>query len=137
MQWMTKRTSKSTCLKRFISLEDLGQSLVQLVALNLVEGEMSDYLAVDNQLVVGAFSSVEIASGVLTTEVNEPEKESDNDMIEVDEEPLLPPVTNREAKEALHVFQRYSSNPTVLQLCDKVDELMAEERMKRLTQRAS
>jgi hypothetical protein len=44
--------------------------------------------------------------------------------------------TNREAKEAVQLLMRYSSNPKVLQLCDLVDDLLADELTKRLKQRS-
>lgn len=53
----------------------------------------------------------------------------------IDEEPLLLPVTSHEAKEAVQVLLRYSSNPKILQLCDTVDDLLAEERLQRLKQK--
>uniref|UniRef100_A0A915EAH2 HTH CENPB-type domain-containing protein n=1 Tax=Ditylenchus dipsaci TaxID=166011 RepID=A0A915EAH2_9BILA len=106
-----------------------------LQALDLVEGNLDDYLAVDDQLATGrTLTLTEIAENVSTAEVVA-EVESDTDVMEVDEEPELPLVTAREANEASRVLQRrYSSNPAMLELCDKMDDLMAKERMKNLKQ---
>ena len=58
--------------------------------------------------------------------------DSETEMTEI--EPELPPVTNLEAKKALQMLQRYSSNLMVLELCDKVDDLLAAECLLRMKQ---
>ena len=54
--------------------------------------------------------------------------------MQIDEE--LPPVTNREASEEFQILQRrYSSNPAMLELLDKMDNLVAKERLKNFKQK--
>lgn len=62
---------------------------------------------------------------------------SDNDVIEIEEEPE-PPVTSKEAAEALKILQRYADSNAfraVQLLCDTVDDVLAEERVKKLKQK--
>uniref|UniRef100_A0A915CY52 Uncharacterized protein n=1 Tax=Ditylenchus dipsaci TaxID=166011 RepID=A0A915CY52_9BILA len=70
----------------------------------------------------------EIAEEVSNVNVEEPEGESETDVMEIEEEPQ--PVTSREAAEALNVLQRYAdvnANPEIQLLCDKVDNVLAKK----------
>lgn len=64
---------------------------------------------------------------------------SDTDVMEIDEEPA-PPVTTREATAGFKVFQRYVeenfNDPAMLQMCNKFDDLLAKERVKKLKQKS-
>lgn len=115
---------------------------------------MDGYLTVDNLLATGGSRSLaEIAGEISTAEVEEPEAErqvfwvvwffvyvapfSETDVMEIEEEPE-PPITSREAAEALKILQRYAdsnANPAVQLLCDKVDDMLAKERIKKLKQK--
>lgn len=63
---------------------------------------------------------------------------SDTDVMEIDEEPE-PPVTSGEGIAAFKLFQRYVeeslNDPSVLQMCDKIDDALAKERVKKFKQR--
>ena len=49
-----------------------------------------------------------------------------------------PPVTSREAAEALRILQRYidqSANAEMQQMCDEFDDMLANERAQKLKQK--
>jgi molybdopterin/thiamine biosynthesis adenylyltransferase len=100
------------------------------------EGELSDYLTVDQKLVTyGALTIGEIVEICSTKEAEEVEDNSNSDTDVVEEE--LPTVSTREASEALKILQRYvdrSGNQTVQKACDTIDDFISEELLKNLKQ---
>lgn len=63
---------------------------------------------------------------------------SETDVMEIDVEPE-PPVTIREATAGLTLLQRFVEEnfkePALLQMCDKLDDALAKERMKKMNQK--
>ena len=133
---------------------ELNQLWAEMQRVDLAEGTLDEYLAVDVQLATGgARTLAEIAVDVSTMEMEEAEVDrhvffvcfliilpfSDTDVMKIDEVAELP-VTSGEATVGFKVFQRYveenSDDPAVLQMCYKFDDFLAKQRLKKLKQKS-
>jgi molybdopterin/thiamine biosynthesis adenylyltransferase len=95
------------------------------------EGELADYLTVDQELVTyGALTIGEIVEICSTKEAEEVEDNINNDTDVVEEE--LPTVSTREAIEALQILQRYvdqTGNVEMQKMNDRYDDLLSKQKL--------
>uniref|UniRef100_A0A915EID3 DDE-1 domain-containing protein n=1 Tax=Ditylenchus dipsaci TaxID=166011 RepID=A0A915EID3_9BILA len=117
--------------------EELNTLWAELQQMNLAEGTLQEYLGVDDQLTTGGSRSLaEIAEEVSNVNVEEPEGE--RQVFALCDRRGTAASHIREAAEALNVLQRYAdanANPEIQLLCDKVDNVLAKERIKMLKQK--
>lgn len=96
--------------------------------------DIDDYLHVDDQLAIGgSFSLAEIAQAF--SKETDDKQSSDDEVTEIEENS---PVTMKEARDGLRNFQRYVlehfDDPTLLQMCDKFDDVMSDVCFKQMKQ---
>jgi hypothetical protein len=101
----------------------------------VTEGDLFDYIGVDDQLVSGGVLTLaEIAQECSLNPIDDQEI-SDNDIEEITETPL---VTAKDARNGLRALQSYvernSNDLAVLNMCDKLDDFMAEECLSKMKQ---
>lgn len=118
-------------------LAEMDRLWAELQANNDVEGNLAEYLAVDQQLETGGtLSLAEIAEDVSSKAVESAEVDSDSEVVEIEEDE--PAVTAREASKALRIIQRYAdtvTDPSALKLFDQLDDFLAKERFKKMEQK--
>lgn len=120
-------------------LIEMDRLWAELQANSEVEGTVTDYLAVDEQLATGGVLTLaEIAEDVASKDVVPAEMESDSEVVEIEDDEE-PPVTAREASQAMRILQRYAdtvSDPATLKLIDQLDDALAKERYKNMKQKS-
>jgi hypothetical protein len=102
-----------------------------------VEGDLGDYLEVDQELVTGGALTTDEIVAICSRNDDEEINDSPTDEIEIEEQDL-PAVSAQEASEALQIIQRYNDrigDSTIQKSCDIIDDALSEQRLKNMKQK--
>jgi hypothetical protein len=92
-----------------------------------VEGELADYLDMDQDLVTGGALTADEIVAICSRNEDDEVNDSPTDEIEIEEKDL-PAVSAREASEALQILQRYNDrigDPKMQKSCDIIDDVLS------------
>jgi len=114
--------------------EELSTLWQELREMNVINKSiiLNEYISVDNDLITeGTLAIEEIVACVHDTS-------NENDEIADETELELPPVSNHEAIQAMNIVRRYIEknldDSAVLKMCDKPDNVIAVQRLKKMKQ---